>query len=403
MSKILAEKLKKEMVVCIDNQQEKLFALADFIFQHPEIGFKEKQASEHLIRFLSEGGFSIEKNYTGLSTAFRAVYEQGKGGPRIGLLCEYDALKNIGHACGHHLQGPAIIGAAMAAKKVLDDAEMPYVLEVIGTPGEECSNGGKNIMMEQGAFKELDVALMMHASDSTTTDIHSMARSEFSVAFHGKSAHSAIAPERGRSALEAAILAFNGIGFLRGHVKDDTRIHGIVAEGGKLTNVIPDETVIRIEVRSYDSVYLKSVENWVKKILEGASLMTGTTYSVEKIGGSLSKIPVRSLNKVLMDNAVAIKAPAIAPPREKTGSTDFASVMFHIPGSCIRVGFIEKGTAAHSKEWLEKGLSDDAHQALIVGAKTLALTVFDLVTDTRLLQKIKKEFKEEKMRAIRES
>jgi aminobenzoyl-glutamate utilization protein B len=391
--------LKKEQIIAsIENLQNSLFALSNFIFQHPEIGFQEQKAADLLSRFLIEKGFNVEIGYAGLSTAFKAVYQQGNGGPHIGLLCEYDALKDLGHACGHHLQGPCIAGAAIAVKNVLTDFD--YVLEVIGTPGEECSNGGKNIMLENGAFKHLDVALMMHASDSTTTDIHSMARTEFAVTFKGISAHSAIAPERGRSALEAIMLAFNGLSFLRGHVRDDTRIHGIITEGGKLTNVIPDKAVAQLEVRSYDSVYLEGVVKRVMHILDGAALMTDTSYEIEKLGGSLSKIPVLSLNELLMKNAELIHARSITPPREKTGSTDFASVMFYVPGSCIRVGFIDKGIAAHSKEWVDKGLSADANEALVTGAKILGLTVLDLIEDSEILAKIKAEFHHGKAKLV---
>jgi aminobenzoyl-glutamate utilization protein B len=385
---------KEQLRAAVDGMQAQLFALSDSIFQHPELGFEEKKASELLSRFLSENGFTVEMGYGGLPTAFRAVYKTGEGGPHIGLLCEYDALQEIGHACGHHLQGPCMAGAAIAIKNLVK--EPGFVLEVIGTPGEECSNGGKNIMLDNGAFKDLDVALMMHASDSTTTDIRSMARSEFAVTFKGKSAHSALAPEKGRSALEAIMLAFNGLSFLRGHVRDDTRIHGIISDGGRVANVIPDKATADVEVRSYDSVYLATVMERVMHIFDGAALMTDTSYEIEKLGGSLSKIPILSLNQALMQNAALIQAPNITPPREKTGSTDFASVMFYVPGSCIRVGFIDKGVSSHSKEWADKGLSEDAHQALVNGAKIVSLTVLDLIEDRDLLKVIKNEFQTEK-------
>jgi len=195
---------KNKIMRALEALQPELVHMSDFIFDHPEIGFQEVQAAQLLSGYLQGKGFQLEMGYGGLPTAFRAIHQNGHGGPRIGLLCEYDAIENLGHACAHHLQGPCIAGAAVALKESVQD--FPYTLEVIGTPAEEIGGGGKNIMLEHGAFKELDVALMMHGGDATQTDVRSMAISEFLVTFHGVSAHSAISPEQGRSALEALML-----------------------------------------------------------------------------------------------------------------------------------------------------------------------------------------------------
>jgi len=385
---------KSQLMEVIEQSKPELCLLSDYIYTHPEIGFQEVQAAKILTDYLAKQGFSVEKGYGGLPTAFRAVWKNGSGGPCIGLLCEYDALLGMGHGCAHHLQGPSMIGAAMAIKEVVTG--VPYTLEVIGTPGEECPNGGKAIMLENGAFRELDVALMMHGGDTTTTDIKSMAASQFIVTYKGKSAHAAIAPDKGRSPLEAIMLAFNGLAFLRGHVADDVRIHGIISDGGQVVNVIPDTAVAKLEVRSYDRSYLDQVVERVTRILDGAALMTDTTYAIEKIATFYNKVPVLSLNQLLMENAAFAQARSISPPREKTGSTDFASVMYIVPGSCIRVAFIDKGTAAHSEEWLKQGQSDQAHDAMIVAAKVIAMTVWDLVAIPERFVMVKDEFKKVK-------
>jgi len=324
------------------------------------------------------------------------VYRQGEGGPCIGLLCEYDAIVNVGHACAHHLQGPCVIGAALAVKEIIKDR--PYTLEVIGTPAEETAEGGKNFMLDQGAFRHLDVALMMHGSDTTTTDIKSMACDQFLVTFKGVSAHSAIAPDKGRSALEAVMTVFNGLAFLRGHVRDDVRIHGIIENGGQAVNAIPETSVARIEVRAYDRPYLDQVVGRVMRVLDGAAMMTETTYEIKQVGKFHNKIPILSLNRLLMENAKIAQAKEIAPPREKTGSTDFASVMFYVPGSCIRVAFVDKGIPSHSQAWLEKGLSQEAHESMVMGAKILALTASDLIDDDGVMYEINEEFSREKAR-----
>lgn len=389
--------IKQQIKEAVEKSKTDLLSLSDFIYRHPETGFEEVQAVGALTDYLAKQGFSVETGYGSLPTAFRAVWQNGQGGPCIGLLCEYDALPGLGHACAHHLQGPSMIGAALAIKTLVKD--VAYTLAIIGTPGEECSNGGKNIMLENGAFQELDVALMMHGSDTTTTDIKSMAASQFLVTYKGKSAHAAIAPEQGRSPLEAVMLAFNGLAFLRGHVKDDVRIHGIVVDGGQAVNVIPDTASAKIEVRSYERSCLDQVIERIGRILDGAALMTDTSYTLEKIAAFHNKIPVLSLNELLMKNAIATEAKRIAPPREKTGSTDFASVMHFIPGSCIRVCFIGQGIAAHSREWLEQGLSGEAHEALLTAAQIVAMTVWDLICKPECLAEIKNEFQAAKNQA----
>ena len=389
---------KNKIMRALEALQPELVHMSDFIFDHPEIGFQEVQAAQLLSGFLQGKGFQLEMGYGGLPTAFRAIHQNGHGGPRIGLLCEYDAIENLGHACAHHLQGPCIAGAAVALKESVQD--FPYTLEVIGTPAEEIGGGGKNIMLEHGAFKELDVALMMHGGDATQTDVRSMAISEFLVTFHGVSAHSAISPEQGRSALEALMLMFNGISFLRGHVREDTRIHGIIVNGGQAVNVIPEKATARIEVRSYDRPYLDQLIGRVLHIVEGAALMTDTRSEVERVVDIHNKIPVITLNDLMMNNARLAGASEIMPPREKTGSTDFASVMYFVPGSCIRVPFVAPGVKAHSQTYLDRGKSGEAHGALVLGAKILALTALDLIADQGVLDTLQQEFRRKKAEGV---
>jgi len=366
-----------------------LAEMSDNIFDHPELGFREFYACKLLTEELRSRGFEVEAPYAGFETAFRAVWHNGNGGPNIGLLCEYDALP-MGHGCAHHLQGPSCIGAAVALKETL--ADVPYTIEVIGTPAEEIEEGGKTPMLANGAFRHHDVVLMMHGGNACTTDIKSMALSDFRVAYHGVSSHSAIAPDKGRSALEALMLASNGMAYLRGHVLDDTRMAMIVEEGGSAVNAIVDRAVARMELRSYSRNYLDQVIVRMEKILQGAALMTETTYDVVKIGEMHSKIPILSLNNMLMKNARRIDARQIGEPRRKTGATDFASVMRIVPGSCIRTAFVPKGTPSHSQAYLDAGKSADAHRALAEAVKILALTSADLICEPESLRMVKADF-----------
>ena len=384
--------LKEVMFRDIDGIRNEMTAMADDIFDHPEIGLEEFHAQKVLTDWLEKEGFAVERGVAGVETAFKAVYRQGEGGPNIGLLCEYDALPGIGHACGHHMQGPSILAAA----KALKDAEIrePYTITVYGTPAEE-SVSGKIRMIQNGCtFEELDAALMMHGGPATQVDVKSLANSKYKVIFHGVSAHAAIKPEKGRSALDALILAFQGIEFLREHVNSDVKIHYTVVNcGGTPANVVPAYAEASVYVRSYDRAYLDTVCKRFEKVLKGAAMMTETEVEIIEEKKVDNKIPVLTLNDLVMKQAEEIHAPQIAPAREKTGSTDFGNVMRRVPGTCARIAFVAPGAAAHSQEYIEAGKTEAAHDAVIYGAKILAGTALELIENPELLKQAKEEFR----------
>ena len=376
--------LKEVMFRDIDGIRNEMTAMADDIFDHPEIGLEEFHAQKVLTDWLEKEGFAVERGVVDVETAFKAVYRHGEGGPNIGLLCEYDALPGIGHACGHHMQGPSILAAA----KALKDAEIrkPYTITVYGTPAEE-SVSGKIRMIQNGCtFEELDVALMMHGGPATQVDVKSLANSKYKVIFHGVSAHAAIKPEKGRSALDALILAFQGIEFLREHVNSDVKIHYTVVNcGGTPANVVPAYAEASVYVRSYNRAYLDTVCRRFEKVLKGAAMMTETEVEIIEEKKVDNKIPVLTLNDLVMKQAEEIHAPQIAPAREKTGSTDFGNVMRRVPGTCARIAFVAPGAAA--------GKTEAAHDAVIYGAKILAGTALELIENPELLKQAKEEFR----------
>lgn len=380
--------MKERLFENIEDRNLKLIEMADYIFDNPELAFKEYKASELLAGYLKDQGFEVEFGLGSLETAFKGVYENGIGGPNIGLLCEYDALP-MGHGCGHHMQGPAIIGAALAIKEAYKNK--PYKLTVYGTPAEE-GGGGKIKMLAEGYLKELDVALMMHGGPATQVDVKSLAASSIKVVYHGKSSHAALKPEQGRSALDALLLTFHAVEFLREHVLEDTKMHYTVIDAGGPNNVVPKMAVGSFSLRSYNSSYLKSVVARFEDIVKGAALMTGTTYEIIREKDLDSKVPVYCLNDIVMNNAEIINAPNIKPAREKTGSSDFGNVMFLIPGSCIRISFVDENASSHSQEFLDEGKTRRGHDAVINAAKILAGTVFDLIDKPNLLQDVKEEF-----------
>lgn len=392
----MSQDLKKLLGEVIEMHRAELSKMADLIYDFAEKSAEEYKSMELLTDYLQNEGFTVERGIA-LDTAFRATWDNSRAAvdeekntaPVLGILVEYDALEDIGHACGHHMQGPAGIGAAIAIKEVLKD--YPFKLVVYGTPAEE-TLGGKIVMLDAGYMKELDLALMSHGSPNTSVDEKCMALENFVVTFHGVKSHAAISPDEGRSALDAALLSFHAIEMLREHVKDDTRMHYTIRNAGGPPNVVPDLTVAEYTLRSYSTSYLNTVVERFYNILKGAALMTDTTYDIQRDLPFKSKIVCHSVNDLLMKNAVYEKAPSIAAPRKKTGSTDFGNVLYEIPGSCIRIAFTKPDAQPHSQEYLEAGKTDKAHDAICYAAKIMADTFCDVITTPELLAQIKEEF-----------
>lgn len=393
----MSQDLKKLLGEVIEMHRAELCKMADLIYDFAEKSAEEYKSMELLTDYLQNEGFTVERGIA-LDTAFRATWDncraavddEGKNtAPVLGILVEYDALEDIGHACGHHMQGPAGIGAAIAIKEVMKD--YPFKLVIYGTPAEE-TLGGKIVMLDAGYMKELDLALMSHGSPNTSVDEKCMALENFVVTFHGVKSHAAISPDKGRSALDAALLSFHAIEMLREHVKDDTRMHYTIRNAGGPPNVVPDMTVAEYTLRSYSTSYLNTVVERFYNILKGAALMTDTTYDIQRDLPFKSKIVCYSVNDLLMKNAAYEKAPSIAAPRKKTGSTDFGNVLYEIPGSCIRIAFTKPDAQPHSQEYLEAGKTDKAHDAICYAAKIMADTFCDVITTPGLLTQIKEEF-----------
>lgn len=372
----------------IDGILDSLKQMSDQIFDYAELSGEEYRSSALLEDFLESHGFAVERGIAGLPTAFRAVYQQGEGGPSFGLLAEYDAL-SMGHGCGHHMQGPAIAGAALCIRELAGSC--PCRVVVYGTPAEEAI-GGKIIMQEKGCFQDIDVALMMHASPTTCVDVKCMALEDFRVTFRGVSAHAAIAPDKGRSALDAALLSFQGIEFMREHVPEDTRMHYTILDAGGPANVVPEKATAEYTLRSYSTDTLKGITSRFYDVIKGAALMAGVQYDMERDNPFMAKIPCRQLNDLVMKYAAAFEAPRLSPPREKTGSTDFGNVMYFVPCTCIRIAFAKETSAAHSQDFLDDGKTENARRAIGLSAKILAAACLELLEDPAQLTRIQEEF-----------
>ena len=343
----------------LDNHRDELIQKSCYIFEHPETAYKEKLSSKCLADYLETQGFQIEWNTAGIETAFTAAWTNsdiditkiqpaGKNVsfsnevPIIGFLAEYDALPEIGHACGHNLLGTAVCAAACALKADYESSGEPIVIRVYGCPAEEIMSG-KIIMDEQNVFDDLSVAVTWHPFDRNrvSNDIW-QAQDIKNYTFHGLSSHAAKAPEKGRSALDAAELMNVGVNYLREHVPGDVRMHYAYIDNGLPANVVPDIAKTNYFIRSYLRSRTEDASERVDNCARGAALMTDTTVDIELVA-SCSEMKVnRVLTELYYDAMTRVPTPAYTPEE-----LDFAKQIIE------EAGLINDGTLFSGLEPLE--------------------------------------------------
>jgi len=390
MKKTSDEKeLKIEVKRLVDLHRSELIKLSLAIHSNPELGFKEEQASARLETFLEKNGFKIEKGVGGLPTAFKAIYGTGK--PVIAFLAEYDALPEVGHACGHNIIAASAVGAGVASKYIVDNKV--GTIMVIGTPAEELF-GGKVTMVKKGVFKGIDAAMIVHPGVRNMAIVESLACITVIVEFYGKAAHAAANPEEGINALEAMILSFNAINSLRQHIKDRARIHGIITHGGEAANVVPAYTRAEIIARALDSDYLDDLKQKVENCFTGASIATGARleykWSEDYYAPMNNNLTIAQL---FVDNMESLGR-KVEPfeSRFDFGSTDMGNVSQVVPAIHPEVAIASVDTLLHSKEFASAAASESGHEGLLDAAKAQAMTAVDLVSKKEILAKAKKEF-----------
>lgn len=386
---------KEDAVKRIEELREQIFTLSRTIHENPELGFHEFNASRLLTGFLEEHGFSVTRGCGGLETAFRAERKGKEGGPVLGLLCEYDALPGVGHACGHNIIATSSVGAAAAVGAVIEEYEGSIV--VLGTPSEEGSGGGKQILWDAGVMKDVDCAMMFHPGPQTVVRDKTLAIQALRFIFHGQSAHAGAAQEQGRNALEAVIQTFNGINSLRGHLKKDVNIHGIITKGGVATNIIPDLGEAEFGVRASTIQELETVVVRVCSCAQGAAAMTGCTVDMERLGIAYADLVANETLLGLMEkNLEELHIPIdVREAPAGLASTDVGNLSHCIPAVQCMIG-IGSPALPHTPAFAQACAGEAGAEIAIKAAKTLACTVLDLLANPELVNKAKEELAEHK-------
>ncbi len=391
---VSVEELKEEVINEVDRIKDRMIELSDRIHDNPEISFEEFKASQWLASELKNHGFNVEMRVAGLETAFKATYRIAGERPVVCFMVEYDALPDLGHACGHHMSGVASTAAAIALKKVTERHKLSGTVMALGTPGEELY-AGKVHLIKAGIFKEVDVAMMVHAFDRNVLRPPFLALDAWQFDFKGKPAHASGAPHEGINALNAVLLTFRAIDALRQHVKSDVRIHGIITKGGKAPNIVPDEASARFYVRAKERTYLDEVSEKVKNCARGAAIATGAELEISSFEPSLDDLITNpTLSELFRNNWERFTKDILEEISESLGSSDVGNVSHVVPTIHPMIAIAPRGILPHTREFTEAGKSEKAHQALIIAAKTLAMTALDVMLNPTLVDKMKKELEE---------
>jgi aminobenzoyl-glutamate utilization protein B len=410
------------------------------IWGYAELGYHETKSSALLQEQLQSAGFHVQAGVADEPTAFIASYGEGK--PVIAILGEFDALPGLsqqtlpekapvvagapGHGCGHNLLGAGAALAAVSLKQYMEAHHVAGTLRYYGTPAEE-GGSGKVYMVREGAFKDVDVVLHWHPADHNAVgNGGALAVASAKFTFHGVAAHAAMAPDRGRSALDAVMLMGNGIEFLREHVPSNTRMHYIISKGGVAPNIVPDLAEMELMARSPSNQTLRDVWDRLQKIAQGAALMTGTTMEMRDIGSYANIIPNDALAAVAQKNlqeiggftmdddqkkfALALqktlgtdrppsldRSNEIEPlrkfdPNQPAASTDVGDVSWAVPTIGFSAATFVPGTAAHTWQAAATAGMSIGQQGMVIASKAIALTAIDLFTDPSLVQAAKADF-----------
>ena len=368
---------------------EEIWDVAQQIGKHPELGYQEYFAADLLSCFLIKHGFELEHKVADLDTAFIAKFKGTSPGPKISFLAEYDALPNVGHGCGHNLIGAASVAAAVLLSKCV---QLPGEILVIGTPAEE-TNGAKVILVEKGIFKGVDVAMMFHPGSQNVVQIETLALDALEFTFHGRAAHSAADSCYGINALEAMINFFVELNDLKEQIPEDSRINGIITEGGIAPNIIPERAVARFYLRARTRIALDDLRKQVIQCAQSAAARVSAQVTWQKFEYSYDELwSNQVLAECFVDNLYRLGITEIAKPQTVMGSVDMGNVSRVVPSIHPYLVLGTGNEIPHTRDFAEATLSPDGKRLLMLAMQALAFTGWDVLTTKKLMQNIKREF-----------
>lgn len=391
-----AADLQEAVYRAVDENAAELYSVSRFLWENPELALQEVKGHKWLTDFLEARDFNVTRHFL-LDTAFKAEYAApgGSDGPTVAFLAEYDALPDVGHACGHNLIAENAIGAAIAVQEAMKTFKsIRGKVVVLGTPAEE-SCGGKQLLVEKGALEGIDAAVMCHPGRRDVLRLAFTATQQMVIRFKGKAAHAAASPWEGLNALDAAVASYLNISLLRQQVKPTSKIQGIIVHGGTYPNIIPEESELKYHVRAPTTDELVDVVRRVEDCFHGAAQATGCTVEIER--GIVYKHVIQNaaIARTYRKHAQALGfefQDADMAEQPPTGaSTDCGNVSHCIP-TAHPVYSLGSGARNHTRGFAEDANSEAAQEPTLRVSKALALTALDLLTDPDLLDEARREF-----------
>jgi len=384
--------LKKEVCDAVDGMRESLIAVSAEIHANPELSFQEVKASRLLAKKLTQAGLPVTTHAFGLETALASDFGPSNV-PCVAIVAEYDALPGIGHACGHNIIGTAALGAALALASLRD--RLPGRIRLLGTPAEE-QGGGKEIMARHGAFDGVDCAMMVHPATEDLPTYPILARAAVAVTYRGRASHASAEPESGINALDAMVAAYQAIAAWRQHMPPGHRIHGIITDGGQAPNVVPERAAGAFAIRAPNRGGLKLLRNRLDACFRAGALAAGCEVVIDWDDVEyLELITNWPLARAYQANAEALgrRFKSLEDlPANRAASTDMGNVSHRVPSIHPMIAAVGPGVAFHSVEFAKDAASETAIRAMIDGAKAMAMTALDYLSDDRLRADVKNGF-----------
>lgn len=384
------EEYKNLIIAKIEEYQGELATLSDYIADHPEISGEEYETSRAIVELLRRHGCQVEYPFAGRDTAFRGVFGDNRRQHKAAILTEYDALPDIGHACGHCLSGAISILAALALRELQDDLDTDF--HIVGTPSEE-TDGAKCGMVDEGVFAGYDMAVMLHLYNANLLAPRLQGLASYVYRFHGKAAHASAAPWEGANAFNAAQLMFHAVDMLRQHAKPDAQFHGIIRHGGEAPNVVPEEVTAEFYIRALDKYYLQELVQKVDDCARGAALATQTAWDKYPTAAVYDNLKPNPAGTAALEEVYAELGIPINGDSDKIfGSSDIGNVSFVCPAfhPCLQI--VPPEIAIHTREFAAAMKTERARRALAEGAKIIALQAVKLFGSEARLRAMKEDF-----------